>query len=366
MSGRQKKYLDDLLAEEPATPAPVPQKSSGQRDRPLTSSTLEERAPLSASRRPRGESSTLLGRESALARVASGEVKQVTQLLLDPAKVRIWPGNARRYDELNETSCADLIDSILAEGGQRVPAIVRRVDGDARYEYEVVAGTRRHWTIAWLRANNYPDMKFLAQVHELDDESAFRVADVENRARKDVTDLERARNYAKALPAYYGNHLTRMAERLKLSKGWLSKMIKVAGLPSDVVAAYPSEDSIKLKPAYPLAQALEDDDQVAKILAAAKSLAEEQLKRRNNRTTPISAPEVTKKLLEAGKANAPADQRYVVRTGDGRPAITVLSSNRQGVTLRLHAGTGLDEDAIAERVRDALAHLNETGRGLSR
>lgn len=38
---------------------------------------------------------SLLGRESALARAASGEVRQVTQLMLDPARVRIWAGNAR-------------------------------------------------------------------------------------------------------------------------------------------------------------------------------------------------------------------------------------------------------------------------------
>lgn len=366
MSGKQKKYLDDLLADGNAAPETKSADPNAGRPVPAVRSLLPERPPLAQPARRSREGTTLLGRESALARVASGEVRQVTQLLLDPSKVRIWPGNARRYDSLTEASCADLIDSILAEGAQRVPAIVRRVEGDPTYDYEVIAGTRRHWTIAWLRANNYPDMAFLAQVHDLDDESAFRVADVENRARKDVTDLERARNYAQALPAYYGNHLTRMAERLKLSKGWLSKMVKVAGLPDDVVAAYPSEAEIKLKPAYPVAQALTDEDQHFKIIAKAKSLSEEQQKRRNNRTTLIGAPEVTKALLEAGKAKHAKDQRYVVRTTDGRPAVTVLSSNRQGITLRLHAGTGLDDAAISACVEEALEHLGQTGRGLTR
>ncbi|MEO0410459.1 MAG: ParB/RepB/Spo0J family partition protein [Pseudomonadota bacterium] len=366
MSGKQKKYLDDLLAEENETPVVETQQSRAHRPIREKSSILQERNAAETERRRRGDKGTLLGRESALARAASGEVRQVTQLLLDPAKVKIWPGNARRYEELNEESCADLIDSILAEGGQRMPAIVRHLVGDSDYDYEVIAGTRRHWTIAWLRANSYPEMKFLAQVQDLDDESAFRVADVENRARKDVTDLERARNYAEALPAYYGNHLTRMSERLKLSKGWLSKMIKVARLPQDVIAAYPNEAEIKLKPAYPLAQALEDDDQYPKIIAKAKALSEEQYKRRNNRTTLIGAPEITKALLEAGKAKDKADVRYVVRTHDGRPAVTVLSSNRQGVTLRLHAGSGLDDTGVADCVTEALDHLGRSGRGLTR
>ena len=188
---------------------------------------------------------TLLGRESALARVASGDVKQVTQMQLDPARVRPWAGNARSYEHLTEENCRELIDSLISEGGQKVPAVVRRIQDDPDHDYEVIAGTRRHWSISWLRAHSYPDMRFLAQVVDLDDEAAFRLADIENRARKDVSDLERARNYAAALKTHYGNHMTRMAERLKLSKGWLSKMLKVASLPDDIIEAFASPADVQ-------------------------------------------------------------------------------------------------------------------------
>ncbi|MEG8058703.1 ParB/RepB/Spo0J family partition protein [Sphingomonas sp. 22L2VL55-3] len=198
------------------------------------------RAPPAPPIPERSRGTTLLNRETALARVTSGEVRQVTQLLLDPTRVRIWPGNARSYKHLTEDGCRELIDSIIAEGGQKVPAVVRRVDGDPAHDFEVIAGTRRHWSISWLRAHSYPEMQFVAQVASLDDEAAFRLADLENRARKDVSDLERARNYADALNTHYGNHLTRMAERLKVSKGWLSKMVKVAQIPDTVIAAFAS------------------------------------------------------------------------------------------------------------------------------
>jgi ParB family chromosome partitioning protein len=154
--------------------------------------------------------------------------------------------------------------------------VVRRLEGDPAYDYEVIAGTRRHWSIAWLRANSYPQFQFLAQVAQLDDEAAFRLADLENRARKDVSDLERARNYALALKDHYGNHLTRMAERLKLSKGWLSKMLRVATIPDAVVAAFASPADVQLKPGYALAQALDDRNAQAAILKEAKQLAREQ------------------------------------------------------------------------------------------
>ena len=141
-------------------PAIFPQKQSQQQ--PFTSFAGGKVSPaLPPRERLRG--TTLLGRESALARVASGEVRQVTQLLLDPSRVRIWPGHARSYAHLSEESCRELIDSLIAEGGQKVPAVVRRVEGDPDHDYEVIAGTRRHWSISWLRAHSYPDMVFVAQ-----------------------------------------------------------------------------------------------------------------------------------------------------------------------------------------------------------
>lgn len=365
MARKQSEYLADLLGDDDEVAAPP---AANPADSPAAAETLAPSPPPApepvAPSRRRG-SMTLLGRESALARVANGEVRQVTQMLLDPARVRPWAGNARSYEHLTEENCRELIDSLIAEGGQKVPAVVRRIEGDADHEYEVIAGTRRHWSISWLRANSWPDMKFLAQVVELDDEAAFRLADIENRARKDVSDLERARNYAAALAEHYGNHLTRMAERLKLSKGWLSKMLKVAKIPDSVIAAFASPAEVQLKPAYPLAQALDDRDRAAAIRREAARLAREQEARRETGRPPLPSAEVIGKLLAAG-IEKDAPEKFVLEGAHGRPAITVQSANRQGITLRLHSGHGLSEDDLINRVRDALSELEGEGRGLQR
>ncbi len=347
MARKQSDYLAALLADEPTAP-----------DAAATPPAPE---PV----RVRGGS--LLARESALARVASGEVRQVTQLLLDPARARIWPGNARSYAHLTEAGCRELIDSIIAEGGQKVPAVVRRIEGDPDHEFEVIAGTRRHWSISWLRAHSYPEMQFVAQVAVLDDEAAFRLADLENRARQDVSDLERARNYAAALRSHYGNHLTRMAERLKLSKGWLSKMIKVAGIPDGVIAAFASPAEVQLKPGYALAQALDDKEAARAILAAARTIAKEQAARREAGQPPYPAAAVLRRLLDAPGAEGDGGPApFVWTTPYGRPALSVQSVNRQGVTIRLHAGSGADANELANALRAALAQLEAEGRGLIR
>lgn len=362
MARKQSAYLAALLSDEAegakaadVAAAPEP-----------TEAPLPSPAPPQRIERQRG--TTLLGRESALARLASGEVRQVTQLLLDPARVRIWPGNARHYAHLSEENCRELIDSIVAEGGQKVPAVVRRVEDDPDHDYEVIAGTRRHWSISWLRGHSYPDMQFVAQVAVLDDEAAFRLADLENRARKDVSDLERARNYAEALHTHYGSHLTRMAERLKLSKGWLSKMIKVAGIPDAVIDAFASPADVQLKPAYALAQALDDMKAAPLIKATARTLAAEQAALRKRGGAMIAAADVLKRLIEAPRAAsaAPRAEAYVWNGPIGRPALSVQSVNRQGITIRLHSGAGADADALADALRDALAHLERRGQGLRR
>lgn len=314
--------------------------------------------------RPRA--TTLLDREAALARVAGGEVRQVTQLLLDPGRVRIWPGNARSYALLSEGNCRDLIDSMIAEGGQKVPAVVRRVTDDPAHDYEVIVGTRRHWSVAWLRAHSYPETRFVAQVATLDDEAAFRLADLENRARADVSDLERARNYLDALRTHYGNHQGRMAERLRLSKGWLSKMLRVAALPDGVVAAFASPADIQLKPGYALAQAM-DDRQVARaILAAAQKIEREQATQRKAGGALVPPADVMRRLLTAADPSAETLRPYRYANQHGRTVLSVQSANRQGVTIRLHAGSGADTDELATALREALAHLDAAGQGLRR
>jgi len=347
MARKQSDYVADLLAEEgegaiPANDQPAPD--------------------------TRSRGTTLLGRESALARVASGEVRQVTQLLLDPARVRVWPGNARHYDLLSEAQCRELIDSIIAEGGQKVPAVVRRVEGDPDHDYEVIAGTRRHWSISWLRANSYPDMAFVAQVAQLDDEAAFRLADLENRARADVSDLERARNYLSALRTHYGNHQTRMAERLKLSKGWLSKMLKVGALPDEVIAAFASPYEVQLKSGYALAQAMQDEAEAYAITGVAKVIAREQTERREHGKPAIPAADVVRRLLGArtmmmGEGGGAEPYRYA--NGHGRDVLSIQAINRHGVTVRLHADA-TDTEGYVNALRHMLAHLEATGQGLKR
>lgn len=347
MARKQSDYLAGLLAQDTPSPAPA--------------APVEARAAPAPAVGRAGMS--LLGRESALARVASGEVRQVTQLQLDPARVRVWHGNARIQTRLSEEAVRDLIDSILAEGGQKVPVVVRHISGDADHDYEVIAGTRRHFAISWLRANNYPELKLLAQVADLDDEAAFRLADIENRARKDVSDIERARNYAEALTSHYGGKAVRMAERLKLSKGWLSKMLKAATIGDEVLCAFANLGELPLNPAYALAVALDDKVRAKAIATEAKLIARQNEAALAKAAPALPGPVVIKRLMAAtATPQDPAKPPLVEVTGQlGRPILCVKSVTRQGVTLHVPIGGGASDADLEAAFQTVLQALREQG-----
>lgn len=249
----------------------------------------------------------LSGRENRLAALATGSSVTRVHELIDPARSRIWAGHNRDYGALSESACADLIESLRAQGRQEVPAIVRRVSDDPAHDYEVVCGARRHWSIAWLRTHDYPEFRFLVEPREMTDEEAFRVADLENRSRKDLSDYERATDYARAVERYYGGSQQRMAERLQVSRSWLSRYLELARLPLEVMAAFGTPHALGISHAAQLAPALKTVALRDRMSVRSKEVAAEQQARAGRAETPLSPAEVTRRLLDVSRpARKPA------------------------------------------------------------
>ncbi|MEM8851965.1 MAG: ParB/RepB/Spo0J family partition protein [Pseudomonadota bacterium] len=215
-----------------------------------------------------------LQRSTRVAERLSGEIEEKTLRRVDPALCRMWDRHNRTYELLTEDNCRDLIDGIRSQGRQEFPAVVRAT-GDADRPYEVICGARRHFAVSWLRANNYPQFKYLIEVRDLTDEEAFRLADIENRDREDISDYERARDYLDALDRYYGGEQKAMAERLEMSRAYLSRFLQLARLPQDIVAAFASIRDIRELHARTLKPHLAPGDTREALLAEARAIVEE-------------------------------------------------------------------------------------------
>lgn len=283
-------------------------------------------------------------RLTGLARVTSGDVKEKTLKLVDPARCRMWSRHNRRYDLLNEASCADLLESLRAQGEQEFPAIVRRVEDDPAFDYEVVSGARRHWSVSYLRNIEHREIRYLIEERELTDEQAFRLADVENRSRKDISDYERALDYRHAVETFYGGVAQRMAERLEVPRAWLSRFLDLGKLPTDVVEAFGDIRLLRENHAREIKPLLADDASRPKVMAEAKRLADQQAACRAAGKAMLEPPKVISalKAVASRKPAAKAASRATVVSSDSGAALfTLVRKGSKKVVLEL----ALDADA---------------------
>ena len=298
----------------------------------------------------------LASRENRMAELASGAVVGRAIEQVDPARCRLWSEHNRDYAALDETRCADLIESFKAQGRQEVPAIVRRVRGAPDADFEVICGARRHWTVTWLRAHNYTDFRFLVEVRELTDEEAFRISDLENRAREDLSDIERARDYLKALGRHYGGSQKDMASRLNVSEAWLSRYLDLARLPAQLIGAFADPHELRIKHVTQLKPLLKPDDRAGRVLAEAAAIAARK------EEGPAPKPQEVIRLLTAAaespkKTGSPKRSGLtveMVNAAGGAPVLRIEGRKRREVTLTLLLSGGATRSEAEAALRSVL------------
>ena len=292
------------------------------------------------------ESARFLKRSTAISDRMTGELEEKTLRWVDPSECRMWERHNRDYALLNEENCRDLIDGIRAQGRQEFAAVVRPID-DPDYKYEVICGARRHFAISWLRANNYTQFKYLIEPRVMSDEEAFRLADIENREREDISDYERAIDYADAIARYYGGKQKAMAERLEVSQPWLSRYLALASLPAQIIEAFPTIRDLKERHARDLKPLLARPATADPMLAQAARIAAQQQTARNGRGPFVDPVDVVKQLRKASEAPqvkpARRSDEVVYRRSQGEKGIT---ARKRGRKLQLEFDDSLSEASL--------------------
>jgi len=295
-------------------------------------------------------------RNTSLANIGQAEHKKF--LKVDPDRCRIWAGHDRFYGLLNEENCADLIAGIKTEGRQQFPAIVRPVKDNSNYDYEVICGARRHWTITWLRANNYPNYEFLIESRTLTDEEAFRLSDIENRDKQDISDYERAVKYWKAINEFkYYKTQAEMAERIGLSEDKLRRFIRLAEIPMVITEAFGDVKVIKVDHARLLAPMLKVAKQRQQLETKAKALAEEQSHRAEIGQVYLPAAAVFKCLKEAAEHKHKKSKvtSQEIKGPSGNTLFTVKTGRRGQLELKINLNSANNTEEIEATFSTLLA-----------
>lgn len=292
--------------------------------------------------------SIMASRSQTLARLAAGKVVTDRTEWVDPARCRPWRLHNRDLDHLNEETCRDLIDAFLSAKKQRIPAIVRRLQNDPDHDFEIIAGVRRWWTVQWLRDHHHPDFEYLVTIQHVSDEEAFRVSDIENRSRKDISDWERAKEYMRALQEFYDGSQSEMAEHLKISRSWLSRLLDVARLPPEIVAAFADTHDITVRVARDIKPLTGDAGALALMTREAKAIDDE----RADLGTRMTGPEVARRLLKATVTKTSESvNETVLKAANGKPMLRYSRSARSGLSLRVLPKSGATTDELLSAIR---------------
>lgn len=270
-----------------------------------------------------------------------------------PGDCSVWDGNPRDVPNLSYESCRSLIESIAQEDGNRIPVLLRRNPPGSDVPYELLVGSRRRFATDWLNHNGRPEIRLSALVVEMTDEEAFRLADIENREREDITELDRARSYQSAVDRFYGGVQSRMAEALSLSNSQLSRLLSLAQMPDDVVNAFATKEELRVRHSEVLTPLLRRPEQRVRVLTAARAIGEEQQRLASAGERMIPAATVLARLREATRG----ESRRAVETPlllDGVPVGSVKAA-RDGLALQLQVASDVDLDALLAIVRDAMA-----------
>lgn len=276
-----------------------------------------------------------------------------TAISIRPGDCSVWDGNPRDVPGLSADSCRSLIESIAQEDGNRIPVLVRNNPPGSELPYELLVGSRRRFSVNWLNHNGRPEIRLNAMVVDLSDEEAFRLADIENRERQDITELDRARSYQGAVDRFYGGVQSRMAEALNLSNSQLSRLLSLAQMPDEVVDAFATREELRVRHSEVLTPLLRRPEQRDRLLVAARSVGQEQQRLAAAGDRMIPAATVLTRLkqaaLEGGAARA-QDMQVVV--GDER--VGRIKPGRDGLAVELAIAGDADLDRILAALRTAI------------
>jgi ParB family chromosome partitioning protein len=277
----------------------------------------------------------------------TGVARQI--LKIRPGDCAVWDGNPRNVPGLTAANCRSLIDSIASEGGNRIPALVRLNPSGSAYPYELLVGSRRRFSIDWLNHNGRPELFLNVLVVELTDEEAFRVADIENREREDISELDRARSYEAAVGRFYAGVQSRMAEALSLSNSQLSRLLSLAQMPKEVVDSFATRDELRVRHSEVLTPLLRREPQRGRIIGAALAISAEQQQLAVRNEKMIPAATVLARLRAAASPDLVEHETpgSIVVEGTRVGRLKLLKSGGHAVELAVPLDANID-DLLAE------------------
>jgi ParB family chromosome partitioning protein len=177
----------------------------------------------------------------------------------------MWAMHDRLESEISEETCKEEIESHLKHG-QIVPVLGRPLRSDPLYDIELIYGARRLFVARHL------NKQLAVELRDMPDREALVAMDIENRQRKDITPYERGMSYARWLRSKYFESQEEIAKVLHISPSQVSRLLKLAKLPSVIVNAFASPSDICERWGLELMEIWEDPQRRQAIAQQARAI----------------------------------------------------------------------------------------------
>ena len=155
-------------------------------------------------------------------RPSESESNVIVELPLD----KIVPNKNQPRNRFNEESLNELAESIK-EFGVIQPIVVRRLDGEEKYE--IVTGERRCRAIKKIGINTIPSIV----VKDVDDRSSLEMALIENIHRDDLRPMEKAYTFKQLIDEFKITH-EQLSKRIGKSRVSITNSLRLLSLPPEV------------------------------------------------------------------------------------------------------------------------------------
>jgi ParB family transcriptional regulator, chromosome partitioning protein len=261
---------------------------------------------------------------------------------VNPFRCRMWDLHDRLDCEISEESCREEIVS-FAKHGQLVPALARVLRGHRDFDFELIYGARR------LFVAQHVNKPLLIEIRDLPDREAIVAMDIENRQRRDISPYERGLSYALWMREGHFSSQEEIARALKVSASQVSRLLRLARLPSIVVSAFGKGSDIRESWGLQVADALEDPHRRQVTIQCARSLS--KLVERP------PAHEIYRRLVAAsvpGRKLKRASHDEVVSAKNGNPVFRIRYQ-RKSVALVLP--TTKVSAQVMNRIRHAMTNI---------
>lgn len=254
----------------------------------------------------------------------------------NPFRCCMWQFHDRLEDLVTENTCKAEIASFLRHG-QLIPVLGRHHTATSEYDIELIYGARR------LFVARHTGKPLRVELKQLTDREALIAMDIENRQRADISAYERGMSYARWLREGLFESQDDIARALKISASQVSRLLKLARLPSVVVDAFASATDILEGWALELEAALADERRRQHVLNTARALATSSPR--------LQSPIVYRQLLAGRIKRRPAHDE-VVRDSEGRPLFRIRQL-RSSIAI-IFPNQSLSKTSL-DRIRDTLA-----------